>query len=248
MLTSVFQALVLPSGLIIVLFVAGLAGLAVPRLRRAARLSLVLAALVYAIFGAGPVAFTLLGSLEYRYPGPDAATRTDSGIRDILVLAGYGERDPDVSPGSELNAASLYRVTEALILVRQAPGRRVIVSGSGQVPVLMRDLFVRLGLEKTNIELDHAARGTCDSAFNQRGRLEGSRFFLVTSAGHMPRALRCFRPVLPGAIPVPTQYLTRRNPLATAYLPSPAHLLLSDLAVAEYAGMLRDWLPTVVDP
>jgi uncharacterized SAM-binding protein YcdF (DUF218 family) len=75
---------------------------------------------------------------------------------------------------------------------------------------------------------------------------DGVIFLLVTSAGHIPRAMGVFRKLGMNPRAAPTYYLTRRNWLAVQYLPSPLHLQYSDLAVSEYAALfwyrLNGWL------
>lgn len=63
---------------------------------------------------------------------------------------------------------------------------------------------------------------------------------LVTSAAHMPRAIRNFQAVGLNPIPAPTQYLTGRGSRSSllSWLPSSSALEKSELALHEYLGLL----------
>ncbi|VAW73274.1 hypothetical protein MNBD_GAMMA15-658 [hydrothermal vent metagenome] len=238
---SLVRALILPSNLIVVLLVVGVAMLMFTRLRRWTGMVFGASILVYVVFGSGPVAFSLLGSLEYRYPKLGSEINNPA-ISNIVILTGYAEADPLIPSSSELNPASLYRVTEALLIYRQHPSRKIVISGRGEVPLLMQKLMVLMGVPDIALSLDTGAKNTCASAKNLMSLLGETRFFLVTSAGHMPRAVNCFTHEGAKIAPAPTHFLSRKNPLAATYLPSPKHLLLSDLAIAEYVAMFRDKL------
>lgn len=234
-----------PSGAVLLLFCAGVVAVPFRRSRRAAVWLFASAAVTYGVLGAGPVAFALLGSLEYRHAAlesPDAANDAAA----IVVLAGHAERDPAVPLSAQVNAASAYRILETVRLARALPRAEIIVSGEGAVPRVLGDLLREVGVRGERIVIDDGGQSTRDSALRLRERLGDRRFALVTSAGHMRRAVAVFRKIGMKPIPVPTHYLTKRNVLATAYLPSPAHLRESDLAVQEYSALvwykLRGWI------
>lgn len=191
---------------------------------------------IYAVFGAGPVSFYLLGSLEYRIP---PATIPEPGeVYPIAVLTGYAERDPDHPLSSQVNSSSAFRLLEALRLFQASPGSTVIVSGTGDVARIMRDVLVSGGIPAEQVRVDADSVSTFESARHLALLLGNKPFLLVTSAGHMPRAMGVFRKAGMAPLPMPTHYLTKRNPLATQYFPLPAHLELSDLAVSEYAALV----------
>ena len=204
----------------------------------------IVALATYAIFGAGPVSFFLLGSLEYQIPPATISERKE--VYTIAVLCGYAEHDLDHPLSSRANSASAFRLLEALSLFRAAPNSTVIISGTGEVAMIMRDVLVSSGISAEQIRVDIDSNSTFESAKNLAPILGGRPFLLVTSAGHMPRAIGAFRKAGTIPLPVPTHYLTRRNFLATQYVPSPLHLVYSDLAVSEYAALLwyryKGWL------
>jgi uncharacterized SAM-binding protein YcdF (DUF218 family) len=241
---TIVKYLVLPSSLIILSALAGLALLCF-RSTRKWGVSLSVTALVfYLIFGAGPVAFLLLGHLEYQIPPATVSER--AGARTIVVLAGYAESDIDMPVSSRVNSASAFRLLEAISLFQSVPDSTVIVSGAGAVPAIMRDLLVAAGIPAERIQVNADSSSTLESTIHLIPTLGRTPFLLVTSAGHMPRAMRVFEKAGMTPRAVPTHYLVRRNWLAIQYLPSPLHLEYSDLAVSEYAALfwyyLRGWV------
>lgn len=192
--------------------------------------------MLYVIFGAGPVSFLLLGHLEYQIS--PATTLERKEVNTIVVLAGHAERNPDYPLSSSINIAMAYRLLEAVSLFQMAPNSMVLISGSGEVSAIMRDLLVTLGIPAGQVRVDAISSSTFESARNLSATLGEDPFLLVTSAGHMPRAIGVFRKAGTRPLPVPTHYLTHRNWLAAQYLPSPIHLQYSDLAISEYVKLM----------
>lgn len=204
----------------------------------------VMAFVLYAVFGAGPVSYLLLGHLEYQIPPATVAERSD--VRTIVILAAHAEPDSAIPLSSHVNTPSAFRLLEALKLFREVPDAVMIVSGAGVVPSVMREVLVSAGVPDDHVRIDGASFSTVESVKHLSPVLSRSPFLLVTSAGHMPRALKVFEKAGLHPRPAPTHYLTRRNWMAIQYLPSPIHLQYSDLAVSEYEALLwyrlRGWL------
>jgi len=198
----------------------------------------------YVLFASGPVAFLLLGHLEYQVPSATESER--EAIRTIVVLAAYAELDPSVPLSSRVSDGTAFRLLEAISLFQAAPDSTVIVSGGGVVPAIMRDVLISAGVPSDHIVVDGESVSTFESAMHLAPMLETAPFLLVTSAGHMPRAKGVFQKLGTNPRAVPTHYMSKRNWLAIQYLPSPAHLAYSDLAVSEYAALcwygLKGWL------
>jgi uncharacterized SAM-binding protein YcdF (DUF218 family) len=122
----------------------------------------------------------------------------------------------------------------------------VIVSGAGDVPRIMAEVLISSGVPVSDILIDDNSLNTAESAKYVFQLLGRSPFLLVTSAGHMPRAMKVFEKVGANPRPVPTHYMTRKNWLAVRYLPSPEYLYYSDLAISEYSALiwyrLKGWV------
>ena len=241
---TVVKYLLLPSNLITLSAILGLV-LFGPRFTRKWGGALCIVAFSgYLIFGAGPVAFWLLGNLECQISAASAAER--EGVQTVVVLAAYGESDLSIPLSSRVNSETAFRLLEAISIFRGAPHSMVIVSGGGEVPAIMHDVLVSAGIPSGQLQVDRNSFSTFESARHLSAMLGKSPFLLVTSAGHMPRAIGVFRKVGTAPLAAPTHYLAKRNWLAIQYLPSPVHLVYSDLAISEYAALgwysLRGWL------
>jgi uncharacterized SAM-binding protein YcdF (DUF218 family) len=213
-------------------------------LRRARKLSAVLIAAgtsAYLLFSSGPVAHFLLGSLEYAYPAQLAALPTDRP-QTIVVLSAYGQDDASIPLSSRVNGSGLFRLVEAHLIATPRRGDRIIVSGGGENARVMRDILLALGVPPQAITLEELSQNTYQSALHLRPLLGEQPFYLVTSAGHMPRAMGVFQKQGAHPIAVPTDYFAARNVFAVSPWPAAHNLALSDLAIHEYIGRFWYWL------
>lgn len=226
--------LVLPSNLMTISLLAGLVLLLLRMTKRGLWVGLG-GVVIYLVFGTGPVSFLLLGALEFRIPPADLTDREKAAA--IVVLAGYGEADPDHPLSSRVNGTSAIRLLETVMLHKSWPNMPVFVSGFQEVADIMRDILISAGVPQDQIIVDSLSMNTYESAIHLAPFLRNQPFLLVTSAGHMPRAMGVFLKAGTHPLAVPTGYMTKRNLLATNYLPSPQHLHYSDLAMSEYAAL-----------
>lgn len=191
---------------------------------------------IFLIFGSGPVSFLLLGSLEFQV---SPAGHVERGlVNTIVVLAGHAEFHPDHPISSQVNSNSAFRLLESLMLFQSRPGSTVIISGKGEVSTIMREVVIQSGVPAEQVIVDSVSSSTYESAKNLSPRLGQTPFLLVTSAGHMPRSMGAFKKAGARPLAVPTDYMTKKNPFAAQYAPSPLHLYYSDLAISEYVAMM----------
>ena len=184
-------------------------------------------------------------------PDPDPAEPRGPVNQDevaaVVVLGGGWWPDAARPITSQLNQNSAIRLFEGLRLLRALPGARLVVSGGSRNPErppsalgyaqAARDMGVPA-------ELILVLDGPLDTAQEARAVREtlggGSPLILVTSAAHMPRAMRHFQAVGLDPIPAPTQYLTGRGRPTSllGWLPSSQSLRKSETAWHEYLGLL----------
>jgi uncharacterized SAM-binding protein YcdF (DUF218 family) len=184
----------------LVLMLLALFGLWRGRLRLAGvSLSLLLAGtLALTLF---PLGDLLLRPLEEQFPARPDLPRIDG----IIVLGGAEETGITRHwGGAQLNDAG-ERLTEAAALALRFPqARLVFTGGSARVgreedttdPSLMvRDLWLGLGITPDRIVLEQASRNTTENATLTRDLVQPKpeeTWVLVTSAFHMPRAHQTF--------------------------------------------------------
>jgi uncharacterized SAM-binding protein YcdF (DUF218 family) len=196
------------------------------------------------------VAQALIGALEQPYPALtlEATPQADA----IVVLGGsVAGRHPPQRPYIGLNSAST-RVWYAAELYRARKAKWVVVAAGGQPEFsdqqveaqAIAEMLVVLGVPAQAIRLDAQSRNTRENASNSRQILDelgARRVLLVTSAQHMPRAMKTFAKVWANSdnllIPAPTDVeVTDRRFSPVSWIPSPSALVTVTKALKEYAG------------
>jgi uncharacterized SAM-binding protein YcdF (DUF218 family) len=245
MVVDVLKGLVLPSNLVALLLVVGLLTRFFPRVRRASNAAFITAAVLLLTFSSGWVAAALLGPLEHAHRPLDTAG-SHPEARYIVVLTGYASYDKSLPLTSRPNGASLFRLVEALRIYRTCSDCTVIVSGTPVATQVMRDILIGMGLPADRFVADPGRLDTAASAASVGALVKGEAFFLVTSAGHMPRSIAAFRKAGLKPVAAPADFQIAREVRKVGVLPSPLHLHSSDFAVHEYVGWVwyrvRGWI------
>lgn len=247
-LTKVFWFFAQPSSLIVAALGVGVVltrGTRWPRL--GARLAI--GGLVMLISaGLGPIANMVLLPLEQRFPSQQGKLPAGP-IAGIIVLGGYEDgRITDARGTLTLNEAA-ERITETAILAHRMPGVPVIVSG-GSGAIVLEDkpaaaaigrYLQGIGIAPSRILLEDKSRTTFENALFTRQLVApqpGQRFLLVTSAGHMPRAVGTFRGQGFDVIAWPADFRTKDAGDAWRPFGSlPAGLRRLDEAAMEWVGL-----------
>ena len=165
-------------------------------------------------------------------------------VRYIVVLgSGYGQRT-DIPVTAALPPDALARITEGVRLMRLIRGARLVVSGGAPdrqtaSAAGYAKFAIELGVDPDAIVKLDKSLDTADEAASVAGRLGTAPFVLVTSAYHMPRAMRLMQ--LAGAHPIaaPTgQLAPRRVGLSVeGWIPAATSLSKTDRALHEYIGL-----------
>ena len=257
--------LVSPFGIFVWGIVLGCAIAAVsrPRIDRLKRAGLVMCAfavLQLLVFSWYPIAYLIAGPLVERARKMAAEAPRD-GYAKILLLGGVGTPPPKGSiEHLELSNAA-GRVWLAARLYHAGLAPRIIVSG-GSSPAAdgteliseaesIRPLLQSLGVPSDAILIE-------SRSFNTRGNAQESRRLigdqekvaLVTSALHVPRAMREMQAAGITAHPFPTQLqkASERRVWFQRWLPNLDALTLSTLAIKEWLGILNIWIIDALSP
>ena len=235
---GLLASLLSPTGFAIALLVCGLLT-AFWRRRPGVSWSLLAASgIVVTVFSSGMVAAALMSPLEYAYPTL-ADPRAHPDARHIVVLTGWAADDPGMPLTGRLSPSSAYRVLMALELARDRPDCDVIVSGDRQTARIMGEALEKLGVPREKLRLEDGGSSTADSARLLPALVAKDAFFLVTSAGHLPRSMDEMKRTGLNAVPVPTDHQLPRDWRRADWKPTPTSLYASDLAMHEYLG--RAW-------
>ena len=114
------------------------------------------------------------------------------------------QREPALADGIVVLTGGADRINEALQLLEQGLGKRLVISGvniHSTAEVLKKRWPGREKLFDCCIDLDYAARNTYGNAVETRRWVQGQGFkslILVTASYHLPRALLEFEHAMPG--------------------------------------------------
>src|SRR6478735_4019265 len=210
------------------------------RRRRAAATFVFVGVGVVYLSSLDPVGRALLAPLERRYP-PLAPSTDLSNVRYVVVLGSSYEPHDSVPVTAALDYAGLTRIVEGVRLAKRLDAARLVVSGGGRTgsAIGYAELAHDLGISSDAIVVNDTPLDTGEEA-KQSARLVGAEpFLLVTSANHMPRAVRLFERA--GAHPIPAPPGQRANSSArlgwASLLPDVDGLRDTQTALHEYLGL-----------
>lgn len=258
-LSKFLPLLVFPLGLALLILILGLIW------GRGRRLAILLAVVLLWLGSSRYVAYTLIRSLESRYPPLAGSAQVDA----IVVLGGGTRGSDPPRPMTEVNEAG-DRLLYAAWLYHNAAADRVIVTG-GSIEWLtpegidpeandMSSIMLLLGVPARALRLEAESRNTFENALYTSRLLSEDgldHILLVTSAMHMPRSVPLFEAHGLRVTPAPTDFLVsdaewnhlwRGGVTVTLVnlLPNAEYLAYTSRAMKEYIGLfvygLRGWL------
>jgi uncharacterized SAM-binding protein YcdF (DUF218 family) len=207
-----------------------------------------------------PIGNLLLTPLEQRFP--DLPSENPGGVDGIIVLGG----SYDTVTHSYMSTIYLREDTEPMgvvpALARQYPNARIIISGGMDPSVpgpseaaIVKRYFVSFGIPADRITLEERSQTTAENArFTAETIRPGprTRWILVTSAYHIPRAIGAFRKAGFNVVACPSGWRTHGwkdywSPASNAT----ENLRRVDVAVHEWIGLLSyrlsgysaEWFP-----
>ncbi|MBK6741974.1 MAG: YdcF family protein [Hydrogenophilales bacterium] len=199
------------------------------------------------------VAHKLVHQLEARFPALSVEQHPNADALVVLGGALAGASPPE-RPMFDLGSAA-DRVWFAAALYQAGKAPWIVVSGGNQPgsagiqveAVAIRSMLLTLGVPDSAIRMEGNSRNTAENAQESVNLIRGigaRRVLLVTSAMHMPRALRIFQAdlrefgvtVLPAStdvegLPGSLHWLGR-------WLPDANALALSSRVLKEYLGLV----------
>ena len=201
------------------------------------------AALLVYLAAIAPVSNALLTPLEDRYP-PLADIRKLPPVRYIVVLGSSYTPYDGIPITAALGGEALPRIAEGVRLMRQMPGAKLIVSGGpakNWPPSALgyAEFAGEFGVDAGSIVKLDRSRDTAEEATSVAALVGDSPFILVTSAYHMPRAMRLMQAAGAHPIPAPTgQLVSRQSGFdARRLLPQSASIGKTERALHEYIGL-----------
>jgi uncharacterized SAM-binding protein YcdF (DUF218 family) len=248
-LSKTVAFLLLPSNLVVVVALAGLALMAT-RWRCAGTRMMVVSLILLAALGLSPAGDLLTYALESRFPPWDPARGAPDGI---VVLGGNILPKLSRDHGEPVFGGDAARFVAMAKLARSYPDARIVYSGGdasllGNQPPeadFVRPLFDNFGIARERVLLEARSRNTAENAAFTKDLVKpkpGERWLLVTSAQHIPRAIGCFRRVGFPIEAYPVGWRTgQKSDLMTTKIFSKG-LARFDSAAYEWIGLLAYWI------
>ena len=153
-----------------------------------------------------PFTNLLLWGLEHHY----APLMNFDDLRDlkyIVVLTAWDTDVPTIPYTSNIGYASSARLLEAYRIYRRLPQPKIVISGGAISVEMMTKVLMLWGVPRDRIITDDGAANTRESAVHMKDLLSTQRFILVTSAIHLPRAMRSFTRHGLRPVPAPADFL-----------------------------------------
>lgn len=212
--------------------------------RRTGRATAIAGTLLVAGASSGFIGGSLLQPLEGRYAPITDPTRIVPIPRYVAVLGAGYRPAPGLPVTAALDREAVARILEGVILVRQLPGARLIVSGGsvgGNPPSAhgYARVAIALGVPSSSIIVIDTPRTTAEEIRALGERVHQARVLLVTSAAHMPRAMTYCEMFNVSAVPAPIGNLVRSGNgwSLGALVPSGRGLRETEIAWHEYLGL-----------
>lgn len=247
-LSKTVAFLFLPSNLLILLGLAGVALIAIGRKRIGTFLAAI-SLILLAAAGFLPVGGLLTHTLESRFPPWDASRGAPDGI---VVLGGAIASELSREFVEPVVGGDGNRIVALAKLARAYPTARIVYSGGdasllGDQPPessFVYPLLDGVGIPRSRVILETRSRNTAENAQYAKDVINpkpGERWLLVTSAQHMPRAIGCFRKVgFPvEAYPVGWRTWRTAGPKWSRSLSN--GLAQLDAAAYEWLGLISYW-------
>jgi len=226
-----------PYGLIITLLLIGLFFL-YKRRERGAKIFFSLGIMLLFLFSYAPFSNFLIVNLENKY----SKYNYKHSVKYIHVL-GCGQNDDVTQPlSSQLADCSIKRVVEGIMIYNKTPNSKLIFTGyKGKTSIssaeINKKFAIELGVQEKDIITSAKPKDTAQEADFTKTIVKQEPFVLVTSATHMPRAMKLF--LSRGMHPIPAPTLFYKRDIKTYFeLPNIKNLEKSRIAIHEYLGML----------
>ena len=196
---KIIGQLLMPIPLIACLFVIGSVVVRFPRCGRVGKYSKGLAIFLFLVFGYGVGAERYLYHLERTYPSVEGATNDLirlQGATIVVLGQGIAEKS-DLPLRYQTGAPFQMRLLEGVRLFRKIPDAQLLISLSGSCDDKIKQRFIDEYAQEHNLVRAHmrlitTARDTSDEARLAIDRVKTNRLVIVTSASHLPRAVKIF--------------------------------------------------------
>jgi uncharacterized SAM-binding protein YcdF (DUF218 family) len=195
-LKKIITLLLMPMCLCLGVLAVGILLLWMRRRIRAAKIVLTFGFLVLTALSFSAVADPLTKHFELWYP-PLLDTSGMKDVKWVVVLGGGHASSPTLPSNAQIGSSSLARLIEGIRIHRELPESKLVLSGGAvfdpvpEAPT-MAAVARMLDVSLDDMVLESQSKDTGQQAQFVQGIVQSDRCILVTSAIHMPRAMRVF--------------------------------------------------------
>jgi len=242
-LKKIIGTWLMPLPLLLTVFILAALLYKFSRYKRSAKVLFCSSFITLLLFSLDPVASRLAATLESQYPS------YQQQHVDYIHVLGNGHTTVDSLPiTSQLTPAALARTTEGVRIYKLNPTAKLIFSGYNGGDInsnakMNARLAIALGVPESAIILLEDPRDTIEEAIDNKEITQGRHLVLVTSATHMPRAMKIFQQQGLSPIPAATAHVSKpvngTQPLHY-YFPRARYLAVSEIVFHEWLGLA--WL------
>jgi len=236
-LKHVIGILAMPLPLALLLALVGVGCRLLRRYRLAAALYTAGVCVAY-LASTGVVSNLLLVPLESSFPPlrEDASLR---GVAAVVVLGSSYEPRNAIPVTAALDVDGVVRLVEGVRLQRRFEASRLVLSGGRPTSAAgYAKLAQDLGVPDSAMARLPDSADTREEASHVAQLMGTTRFLLVTSAYHMPRAMKLMQRAGAHPVAAPTGHLAGGGRLGWGFvLPSSLALRRTELALHEYLGL-----------
>lgn len=170
-------------------------------LRKGSRMSLQIIAagtLVLVIGGLSGMTYESARAREHAYQPFNTESSLDQKRTTLIVVLGTGfNPDPELPPNSQVSSTFHSRLLEGVRILRQLPNSRLLVSVAGEANAERKANFLDqmielLHLDPSRVSIMTGAKSTGDEAKEVARHRWNEQIVVVSSAGHMVRAMEIF--------------------------------------------------------
>jgi len=241
---SIIKILLAPFSIITICLLTAIVILLKKRERGAIYFIMIATVLIF-LLGIVPFSNFLLWGLERTY-APLMNVYDMHDVNLVVVLTSWDSDDQTVPYTSNIGYNSTARLLEAYRIYRsmQKP-EKIVISGGPVSAQMMTKVLMLWGVQRDKIIIEDRSANTRESAVNLKELLSTQRFILVTSAIHLPRAMRSFTKHGLRPVPAPADFLYGyhkkfESPLArplSSFVPNTDTFMRSCSAIYEYLGL-----------
>ena len=257
MLKQILGSFFSPLSICVELMALGLMLLVFSQKQKTGKMFVALGMIVLLLSSYEGVSGRILQTLESQYPPLNLAQLSleqNKGVsipsvKWVVVLSAGLAEDSTLPIQLKISHHSRVRLIEAIRLHGLLPGSKIILTGGtgfdgpAEATILSR-VAETLGVAKSDMVLEVESRDTKDHPLYVRRFVKEEPFILVTSAFHMPRAMKLF--LKQGLTPIPAP-ASPWKPVQKFWssgnlFPTATGLRLAELASHEYLGMAWAWV------